>query len=194
MNEEDKRVIRTRSKLAKALIELSCEEGYEAVTVQSIAERAGIHYRTFYRHYDSKDDLLQDVLRSTMAELYKVMPPPTPAELRDANYGQIAREKWGDLYELVAENRKFFRVLLQSGPAALESVQATVQAKAEGFIADLPEVTVPDRLIAFHMITSSLSLIQWWLEHDMPYTPEQMGDYTAQLIMLPIRRLLVEYA
>lgn len=194
MNEEDKRVIRTRSKLAKALIELSCEEGYEAVTVQSIAERAGINYRTFYRHYDSKDDLLQAVLHSTMADLYKVMPPPTPSELKDPNYEKIAREKWRKLYEIVAKNRKLFRVLLQSGPAALESVQTSVQAKAEGFIADLPEGKVPDQLIAFHMITSSLSLIQWWLEQDMPYPPEQMGDYTAQLIMLPIRRLLVEYS
>jgi AcrR family transcriptional regulator len=192
MNREDKRVIRTRSKLAKALIELSCAEGYEAVTVQSIAERAGINYRTFYRHYDSKDDLLQDVLRSTMAELYQVMPPPTPAELKDFNYEQIAREKWRNLYEHVARESKFFRVLLQSGPAALESVQLMAQAKAEGFIADLPEGMVPDQLISFHMIASSLSLIRWWLEHDMPYTPEQMGDYTAQLIMLPIRELLVE--
>jgi AcrR family transcriptional regulator len=191
MNREDKRVIRTRAHLAEALIELSCEEGYEAVTIHSITERAGINYRTFYRHYHSKDDLLQDVLRSTMADLRKVMPPPTPAELADPNFEAIARRKGQTLYEFVAENSTVFRVLLQSGPAALEPIQELAQAKAEGFLADLPLNNIPYQLFAFHMITATFSFIHWWLDQDMPYTPEQMGEYAAQLIMLPIRRLLV---
>ena len=192
MNKEDKRVIRTRSHLAQALIELSCQQGYEAVTVQNITTRAGVNYRTFYRHYNSKDDLLRDVLRTTLAGLHQVMPPPTPTELNDANYEQIARQKGRTLYEYVATNDTIFRVLLQSGPAALVPMQDLAQAKTEQFFAGLPLSNIPHRLIASHMITSTFSFIQWWLDNDMAYTPQQMGDYAAQLIMLPIRRLLVD--
>jgi len=192
MNEEDKRVIRTRSHLAKALIELSCQEGYETVTIQSITDRAEINYRTFYRHYDSKDDLLRDVLRNTMAGLRKVMPPPTPIELNDSNFAEIAHAKGTTLYEYVAENSVVFRVLLQSGPAALVPIQELAQAETEKYMSDLTLGNIPSGLIANHMITSTFSFIKWWLDSDMAYTPEQMGSYAAQLIMLPIRRLLVE--
>lgn len=66
-----------------------------------------------------------------------------------------------------------------------------VQAKTEEILVDLPTRKIPYELVANHMITSSFSFIQWWLNNDMSHTPEQMGDYAAQLIMLPIRRLLV---
>ena len=191
MNEEDKRVIRTRSHLAQALIELSCAEGYDAVTIQAIAERAGINYRTFYRHYDSKDDLLRDVLRTSMDGLRKVMPPPTPAELNNPNFEEMARSKGRVLYTYVAENSKIFRVLLQSGPAALAPIKELAQAETERYFADLPSAEIPFGLVANHMITSTFSFIKWWLDNDMSYTPEQMGDFSAQLIMLPIRRLLI---
>ena len=83
MNEEDKRVKRTRSQLSQALIELNRAEGYDAVMIQDITDHAQVNYRTFYRHCNGKDDLLRDVLRATMAGLQQVMPPPTSFELND---------------------------------------------------------------------------------------------------------------
>lgn len=191
MNQEDKRVIRTRSQLAKALIELSCQEGYEAVTIQSITDHAGINYRTFYRHYESKDALLHDVLRNTMDALRRLMPPPTAAELADSDFEAIARRKGRILYEYVAENSVIFEVLLQSGTAALVPIQEFAQAQTENYFAGIPSREIPFRLAAHHMISATFSLIKWWLDDNMTYSPEQMGDYAAQLIMLPIQRLLV---
>jgi len=191
MNEEDKRVIRTRAQVTQALIELSCAQGYDSVTVQEIADRAGINYRTFYRHYESKDDLLRDVLRTTMAGLQQTMPPPTAVELNNPDFEAIARRNGQTLYKYVAENSDIFRLLLQSGLVALVPIQKFAQAETEKFFADLPLGDIPYELVANHMITSNFSFIQWWLDNDMSHTPEQMGEFSAQLIMLPIRRLLV---
>ncbi len=196
MNEKDKRVIRTRSQLAQALIDLSCQQGYEAVTIQSITDRAGVNYRTFYRHYESKDALLQDVLRNTMGGLRKVMPPPTATELADSNFEAIARRNGRILYEYVAANSVIFEVLLQSGTAALVPIQEFARAQTETYFAEIPSEEIPlgeipFKLVAHHMISSTFAFIKWWLDDNMSYSPEQMGDYAAQLIMLPIRRLLV---
>jgi AcrR family transcriptional regulator len=54
----DLRVRRTRKVLKSALIELTIEKGFAAVTVQDIADRAMINRATFYRHYLDKYDLL----------------------------------------------------------------------------------------------------------------------------------------
>ena len=191
MNEEDKRVIRTRAKLTEALIALSCEQGYDAVTVQEIAERAGINYRTFYRHYESKDDLLRDVLQTTMLELRETMPPPTPEELSAPDYHQTARRNTRDIYQYVADNSDIFRLLLQSGPLALIPIHQFARQETEKFFAGHAVGDVPHDLIANHMISATFAMMRWWLENDMAYTPEQMAEYSVQLIMLPIRRLLL---
>jgi AcrR family transcriptional regulator len=50
MDTHDRRVKRTQSALAKALIALTLEKGYDAVTIRDITERADIGYATFFRH------------------------------------------------------------------------------------------------------------------------------------------------
>src|SRR2546421_5853739 len=69
MEIQDRRVRRTQHLLAKALIALTLEKGYESVTIRDITERADIGYATFFRHYHSKDELLQDVSEVVIEEL-----------------------------------------------------------------------------------------------------------------------------
>jgi hypothetical protein len=38
---------------------------------------------------------------------------------------------------------------------------------------------------AHHLVASSIALIEWWLEHDLPYPPEHMGSIYARLIVEP---------
>src|SRR3954453_10600115 len=59
---EDLRVRRTRKLLKGALIELTIEKGFAAVTVQDIADRAMVNRATFYRHYLDKYDLLDQYM------------------------------------------------------------------------------------------------------------------------------------
>src|SRR5687768_2926953 len=57
MTKTDHRVQRTHELLQKALIELISENGYEAITIQDIVDRANVGRTTFYLHYNSKDEL-----------------------------------------------------------------------------------------------------------------------------------------
>jgi AcrR family transcriptional regulator len=49
---------RTRQALAEAAIELFATQGYGATTVEQIAILAEVSPRTFFRHFDSKEDVL----------------------------------------------------------------------------------------------------------------------------------------
>ncbi len=44
---------------------------------------------------------------------------------------------------------------------------------------------VPADVAAHHLVASSIALIRWWLEHEMPYPPERMGEIYRDLIALP---------
>ena len=56
-NKPDRRVNRTRRLLREALLALIMEEGYDAVTIEEITDRADLGRTTFYLHYRDKEDL-----------------------------------------------------------------------------------------------------------------------------------------
>ena len=64
----DPRVKRTRTLLEQAFMELIEEEGFQAVTVQDITERAGVNRATFYAHFPDKYALLDHRIRQGFIE------------------------------------------------------------------------------------------------------------------------------
>src|SRR5438876_11570414 len=79
MEIQDRRVKRTQHLLARALIVLTLEKGYEAVTIRDITERADVGYATFFRHYHDKDELLKDVLDVVLTEIIDLLGSTQPA-------------------------------------------------------------------------------------------------------------------
>ena len=179
MQTQDKRVKRTQNLLAKALIDLTLEKGYEAVTIRDITQRADVAYTTFFRHYPDKDALLQDVLEVVLDDLVGLLQPHMPTD-DPAEVGTL-------LFQYVGEHSEVSRVLLSTrGSRALAQ-----QMVAEGSQRVLSEhqprsgSLVPAEVAANHLVASSVALVQWWLEHDMPYTPAQMGVMYRDLIYQP---------
>lgn len=68
----DPRVLRSRAAVLEAGVELLVEGGPNAVTVEAVSHRSGVAKTTIYRQWDSRDDLVVDVV----AEI--VMAPEEP--------------------------------------------------------------------------------------------------------------------
>ncbi|KFI92320.1 regulatory protein, TetR family [Bifidobacterium saguini DSM 23967] len=69
MNESDLRVLRTRAAIKSAFEQMVCELDYDQLTVSELASRAHINRKTFYLHYQSIDELMDDVvIEPTVAE------------------------------------------------------------------------------------------------------------------------------
>lgn len=182
MNREDKRVRRTRQALAEALIALTIEKGYEAVTIQEITERAGVGYRTFFRHYSDKDALLGNVLQGTVSELRQMI--GTPESGGGTSYQLMPPANGRIIFEHIAAHSDLYRVLLSSS-SALEPVMAYAQKEALVSLEQLADPPMPPAILAQHMVATTFALVQWWLENGMPYAPEEMAVYLAQLVAVP---------
>ncbi len=59
----DIRAARSRERIMAALAELLVEEGVDGFSVQEVADRAGVAHRTVYRHYGSREALLDGFAR-----------------------------------------------------------------------------------------------------------------------------------
>lgn len=177
---QDRRIRRTQHLLAQALIALTLEKGYEVVTIREITERADVGYATFFRHYRDKDELLQDVLEVVLAELQALLAATDPAA-DPAGVGLL-------VFRYVEGHSAIVRVLL-GRPALLQGLIARVvaQVAAEQGAAWAGGV-VPVEVAAHHIVSATIALIGWWLDHGMPYPPERMGQIYAALIAGPLMR------
>jgi len=70
----DTRVARSRAAVLQAGVELLVEGGPHAVTVEAVCQRSGVAKTTIYRHWDSRDDLVVDVI----GEVTGSVPAPPP--------------------------------------------------------------------------------------------------------------------
>jgi AcrR family transcriptional regulator len=58
----DPRVLRSRAAVLDAGVELLVEGGPNAVTVEAVSQRSGVAKTTIYRQWDSREDLVVDVI------------------------------------------------------------------------------------------------------------------------------------
>lgn len=58
----DRRVQRTKKALRRALFELLETCDYDSITISALAREAGVDRKTFYTHYRSIDDLVDEIL------------------------------------------------------------------------------------------------------------------------------------
>lgn len=71
------------ARLRSAALELFLASGYEATTVDLIAQRAGMSRRTFFRHFSSKEDVIfpdHDALLAAVEEMLSAPPVGSPVE------------------------------------------------------------------------------------------------------------------
>jgi AcrR family transcriptional regulator len=186
MKREDKRVRHTRRVLGEALIALALAGEYETITIQEITDRAGVGYRTFFRHYADKDALLGEVLRETGAELRGMIGSPAAPRVGPggAFLQFLPAENGRVLFQHVATQSDLYRVLLAS-PVALKPILAYAREEAAAALGEELGGPLPAAIAVNHLVTTTIELVRWWLENDMPYPPEQMGHYLAMLTTLP---------
>lgn len=68
---EDKRIIKTKRNLKRALIALAAEKPFEQITVTELCKAADTSRITFYTHYSDKYELVEEVFRDMRAEASK---------------------------------------------------------------------------------------------------------------------------
>src|SRR5207244_12057539 len=97
------RLRRTQKLLREALIELIEERGFEALTIGELTERAMVSRAAFYRNYQDKYDLVEQIFEEAMSTLLNAV-------------GDLGREHspgiWGKFFEHIAQYERVYPALL----------------------------------------------------------------------------------
>ncbi len=190
----DPRVVRTRQQLRDALVSLIEEKGFDALTVQDIADRAELNRATFYLHYCDKQDLLENSLRDAIDEL--VVDLGTSTDERGQLIGDESPRPIKAVFEHVAQHAHFYRVMLSAEgvpafSAGVRDYMAEVTLRWLAALQPRPlQSRVPLEIVANSLSWSLLGVLIWWLEHNMPHPPEFMAEQFQLLITLDLRQVL----
>ncbi len=178
----DPRVRRTRRILRDALISLILEKDFASISIRELTDRADVAYITFFRHYESLDAILMEVLEEGLADL--LVHIETLAKQSDTT----RLETEGQLiFEYIQKKSDLFRILFKSQSVARirKTVLQKISAIFQNSCAPLqhPKSPIPLKMAGNHMATSLLALIEWWLENKMSPPPVQMGKIYKRLII-----------
>lgn len=188
----DRRVQRTQQYLREALVALMLEKGYDAITVQDILDRANMGRSTFYAHFRDKEDLLLSGFQALFDGFQQEYHQKSSASTDPA---QAGKELSLFFFRHAGSHRGLFKAMIgqQGGKIILDHSQKYLtQFIRDHLITQLADrkETLPVDLLAHYIATSYLSLLSWWLDHDLPYTAEQMDDLFQQLVLPGIREML----
>jgi AcrR family transcriptional regulator len=178
----DPRVAKTRAALGAAVLALTAEKPFADITITEIAERAGVGYASFFRHYRDKDALLADVADSLVDDLTAIIMPAVNKD--DTGAASVA------ICQFVEEHRLIARALLSGGAESEIRRHIVERAVDQGRAAPEPSL-VPQSLIICHCVASTLGLLTWWLEQGEAVSAEAMGGVIDRLVMAPVRTMQV---
>jgi len=178
----DPRVRRTRRLLRNALVSLMLEKDFASISIKEITERAEVAYITFFRHFESLDQLLMEILDEGLGELQAHI--ETLAKQSETS----ALETEGRLiFEYIGQKADLFRILFKSQSVTrirkkvIQNI-AVIFQKSCLPLARLGNPTAT-AILSNHIATSLLALIEWWLDNKMKPAPTQMGKVYKSLII-----------
>jgi len=179
----DRRVRRTRRLLHEALRSLILEKGYDHVTVQDVIDRADVGRATFYAHFRDKDDLLMSGFEEMRKSLRQYL-VTSRAQKRLGEELGFARA----LFNHAEGHRREYRAHVgsRSGGAILTFVHKELTSLMRAHLDEAVtrrrvKPVVPVEISTHYVVSALLALLTWWLDHDLPYTAEQMGQMFERL-------------
>ena len=166
---------RTQKLLREALIELIEEHGFDSLTVGEITERAMVSRAAFYRNYQDKYDLVEQIFNEAMQALFNAVSEPIT---------EHPPQIWIKFFEHIAQYERLYAALLgrKGSPWFVLKMRTTLVELFKGFTR-LPlwqnnvarsSSPLSDEFVTDLTVTMLVEAIAWWLEQGRPYTPQEI--------------------
>lgn len=174
----DARVLRSREALRQAIIELLKSKELDQITIPQITNLAGIGRTTFFRHYPSKEALLQEIVAEEIRQMvYLSVPFHDIADTKEASLS---------LFRYLAKNKKLWKALITGGATYMIRDELMKMAHAVAAQTKLKVTWLPEEAGMVIVVTSTVELIAWWLNQKRPLSVEKIASVYERAILAPI--------
>ncbi|MBA3344004.1 MAG: TetR/AcrR family transcriptional regulator [Gemmatimonadales bacterium] len=189
---KDRRVQKTQGLLHGALAALIHEKSYDAIVVKEILARANVGRSTFYTHFRDKDELLDSGIRDMLraSESASTMRPTGLADrilrfslplFEHIERYRLAGDSSVDARGQAVVHEHLRRVLVELIADDLRWVGQRRQESGND---------VPSDLLAQHVASTFLLVLNWWAESREPLRSGKVNDLFRALILPAVTEVL----
>ena len=164
--------------LQEALLSLIETKPFDRITVDDIVDKAGIGRSTFYRHFETKEALIDEIASAEIERLVDLTFPLLSAV--------DSRPTCFALASYVDAHRSLWSILLTGGASAImrdtfiKLASARAPTSLKGFAPILPI-----ELGVVGGVGATIEILAWWLRQPDPVSVEQMAEYLDRLSVRP---------
>jgi len=182
----DRRTQRTRHNLTHAMVELIQEKRFDDITVQNVIERADVGRATFYSHFTGKEDLFQKNWERFLDFC-----------AQQIDWGQVGKGSFIPvlfLFGHLKDVQPFYQGLVRSRKtdalfkSGTEYLGGRIAAGLKANLERAPSIPIP--ILSNFLASQLFSLLKWWLDERMPYSPERMDEIYHELVNPAVRTVL----
>ncbi|MDR6549420.1 TetR/AcrR family transcriptional regulator [Paenibacillus qinlingensis] len=179
----DRRVVRSKLALREALLSLMAQKPFSTISITEIVECANYNRGTFYANYESKEELLDEVIDNlTLQLLQSFRAPYEHVEVFRINELTATSVQ---IFEHFYQNAGIYTVLTKSDvlPKLKEKMfTALKKITQEELIYSEQDTAIDQELLSIYAIHALLGLIFHWVESDFKYSPAYMQDQLIRLV------------
>lgn len=191
MTKADRRIVRTRNNLKRAMLELVKEKDFKDISITEIAKSANCNRVTFYSHYESSTQLLEDIFRDYLEQL-------------TMNYKQsFAGKKTFSLsdpsrniaiFKFIYDNSFIFSLMLMGEviPGSQNIFCETIANISRRDLVLKEEIWFDIEALNLYETYALLGLFIYWIKTDFQSTPEEMAKRLAYIYSTTLGEVMVK--
>lgn len=124
MNKNESKYFYTASLMNQALLSLLEKKDIDFITVTEITQKAGVNRSTFYLHYDTIYDLLEETVENLNKEFISSFPAKVPYEVKSSQSAFLITEEYLIPYLNFCKKNKRILKLIHQKPHLFQSERA----------------------------------------------------------------------
>ena len=179
MTRVDVRIVKTKERLKRALLDLLESRGLDEISISEVCDRAGVNRNTFYSHYQSVKALLEEVEAQFLEELINAINISTDSI-------SSVQGLMGLILSKVKENSDMCTLLFSDHGDRnfLRSILLYFLPNAISNWKDGLELSDRDaRLLFFFISGGAVSIIEEWIRGGFDWNEEELVSKLDSMIM-----------
>lgn len=186
----DPRILRTHRLLRDALFSLLYDHSFESISIQDITERATLNRGTFYLHYTSKANLLDQSIADIFDELVQNLKNHSIEDSRTTFDEKHLATLFQIIFSHVSKHFSIYKFMLvtqdimQFRPKLLDLFKKLIYQDPPLKYRIDHDQEVPGEMIVSYEAAALVGIITWWLENDMPHSTPFMAAKMAHIAMV----------
>lgn len=184
MNKSESKYFNTALRMDEALLALLEEKDLEYITVKEICHRAGVNRSTFYLHYETIADLVDEALEMINQRFRSYFPQQEEEILGNMgnrereNLVLVTREYLLPYLRFIRDNKKVYRAAFRN-PSSMQAHTRYGELKQQILGPILERFEIPAAQRPYYMayyVEGIIAIVKEWLRQDCADEVEMIAD------------------